>query len=181
MAAEREQSSAKLIYLRDHAPRRSRGDRRDRKARRNEPPPAAELASESVWLGRALVLVTVGIVFYWVGIFGGATRPGSDEAWRWAISHALPHLFVAVSAAYTAHRLLSGNPTGGTLPIGLVAGALVVLALEGITRTMTGEPLEDLSLGVRTGVLVQTALLAVGVWTASFAIRCSIRLAEPGQ
>ena len=174
MAAEREQSSAKLIYLRDHAPRRSRADRRDRKARRDDRPPAGELAAEGIWLGRALLVIAAGILIYWAGIYGGATRPESSEAWRWAVSHSLPHLFLAISAAYCARCLLR-QELDGPLPIGLVAGALVVLALEGITRAMTGEQLEDLSIGVRANVLVQTASLAIGVWAASFALRCATR------
>lgn len=173
MAAERGQSSQKLVYLRDHTPRpRSRAGRT---ARRTPTTPPADLAAEGTWLGRALLVVAGGLIVYWLGVLGGPPRPGSDEGWLWATSHALPHLFLAATAAYAARPLLRGEARTSLL-VGLVAGALIVLALEGISRAMSGSNLDDLSLGVRTNVLVQTATLAVGIWAGSFAIRTERRL-----
>ena len=134
---------------------------------------------ESVWLGRALLAVAAGLAIYWAGVFEGTTRPESEDAWRWAVSHALPHLFVALGAAYTGKRLLRSD-LHAPLPVGLVAGALIVLALEGIGRAMTGEQIEDLSLGVRTNVLVQALTLAIAVWAGSFALRSELRSESAG-
>ncbi len=171
MAAERGQSSQKLVYLRDHALRpRSRG----RSSRRSPTPPPVELATEGAWLGRSLLVVATGPLLYWLGVLAGATRPEGAEAWRWASSHALPHLFLTGSAAYAARALLRTDPRPELL-VGVAAGALIVLALEGVTRAMTTGDIGDLSLSVRTNVLVQTATLAVGIWAASFAVRSERR------
>jgi len=167
MAAERGQSSQKLVYLRDHTPRRSRSSRG---GRRSPTPPPAELAAEAIWLGRCLLVIAATLVVYWLGVLGGATRPETDQAWRWTSAHALPHLFLAGSALLAA-RALFRTEARATLFVGVAAGALIVLALEGITRAMTGGELGDLSLSVRSEVLLQTATLAIGVWAASYALR----------
>lgn len=174
MAAERGQSSQKLVYLRDHTPRPRA--RTARNTRRSATPPPADMVGEGVWLGRSLLVVAAGLVLYWVGVVGGPTRPSGDEAWLWASSHALSHLFLAGTAAYAARGLLRAE-TRAALLVGIVAGALIVLALEGISRAMSGGDVGDLSLSVRTNVLVQTATLAVGIWAASFAVRTERRAA----
>ena len=172
MAADRGQSSQKLVYLRDHANRpRSRNLRGPR---RSSAPPPVELATEGTWLGRSLLLVAGVLGLYWLGILGGTMRPGGDEAWRWTSSHALPHLFVAGSAAFAARSIFRAE-SRATLVVGLVAGGLLVLALEGITRSLGGGDLGDLSLSVRANVLLQTTTLAIGVWAASYAIRSERR------
>ncbi len=176
MAAERGQSSQKLVYLRDHTPRpRSRGSRN---TRRSSTPPPADLAAEGAWLGRSLFVIAGGLALYWVLVLGGAARPEGDEAWRWASAHALPHLFLAATAAYAARALLRADSRPSLL-VGVTAGALIVLALEGITRAMIAGDIGDLSLSVRTNVLVQTATLAIGIWAASFAVRSERRADTP--
>lgn len=176
MAADRGQSSHKLVYLRDHTPRPRA--RTARNARRSPAPPPADLAAEGTWLGRALLVVAAGLAVYWLGVLVGAARPETDHAWRHASSHALPHLFLATSAAFAARTLLRATSPASLL-VGIVAGAMIVLALEGITRAMTAGDLGDLSLSVRTNVLVQTATLAIGIWAGSFALRAQ-RRAEAG-
>ncbi len=172
MAANHEQSSRKLVYLRDHTPRkRLRGGR---VTRQSPTPPPADLVAEGTWLGRALLVVTAGLSVYWLAVLVGVTRPETDEAWRHAFSHGLPHLFLAASAALSAHALLR-TTSHPSLPFGMTAGAMIVLALEGITRAMTAGDLGDLSLNVRTNVLIQTAALAIGIWAASFALRSQRR------
>lgn len=172
MAAEGGQSSQKLVYLRDHTPRpRTRSARNTQKS---PTPPPADLAAEGAWLGRSLLVVAAGLALYWLGVLGGPTRPASDEGWVWVASHALPHLFLAASAAYAARALLQAESRTSLL-VGVVASALIVLALEGLSRAMSGSDLGDLSLGVRANVLVQTATLAIGVWAGSFAIRTERR------
>lgn len=168
MAAEREQSSQKLVYLRDHAnkPR----SRTLRTTRRGSSPPPAEMAAEGTWLARSLIIVAGALVFYWLGVLGGAMQPETEEAWRWTSSHAMPQLFLAAGAAFAARSISRGETRSGLL-VGLVAGGLIVLALGGIGRALVGEGLGDLSLSVRTDVLLQTATLAIGVWAASFAMR----------
>ena len=122
-----------------------------------------------------MLFVATGLFLYWMGVLGDLTRPTTTEGWLWATSHALPHLFLAVTAAYAA-RSLRQIESRAPLLVGIVAGALIVLALEGISRAMSGSDLSDLSLGVRTNVLVQTAALAVGIWAGSFAIRTERRV-----
>ena len=171
MAAERGQSSQKLVYLRDHTPRPR--SRIARNSQRSTPPPA-DLASAATWLARSLLVGAGGLLLYWMGLASGTSHPGGSESWRWASSHALPHLFLAGSAAFTARTLLRSEERAH-LFVALVAGALIVLALEGLTRAVIGGDLGDLSLSVRTDVLVHTGTLAIGVWAASFAVRSDSR------
>lgn len=173
MPTDRGQSSEKLVYLRDHTLRpRSRASRVDRR-----PPalPPADLAAEATWLGRSLFALAGFVLLYWTILASGIGRPEGDEAWRWTISHSLPHLFLAAASAIAARFLLRGDPRA-PLIVGLVAGALIVLALEGIARAAVGGSLDDLSLSARTDVLTRAVTLAMGVWAASFALRAERRL-----
>jgi hypothetical protein len=105
----------------------------------------------------------------------GVGRPESDEAWRWTVSHSLPHLFLVGASAMAARSLIRADPRA-SLIVGLVAGALIVLALEGIARAAVGGgSLDELSLSARTDVLTRAVTLAMGVWAASFALRAERR------
>jgi len=175
MAAQRGQSSPKLVYLRDHA-HRARA-RTPHGARRGAPPPPTDLASEGIWLARSLLLVAGAFALYWLGVLAGTVEPGGDEGWRWTSSHALPHLVLAAGAVLAASSIVRTDPRA-TLIVGLLAGGLIVLALGGLGRVMVGSDMGDLSLSVRTDVLVQTGALAIGVWAASYAMRAE-RSATP--
>lgn len=138
-------------------------------------PPAVhpELASEAAWLGRLLLAVAGGVVVYWMLITSGAIRL-EGEAWNWTISQSLPHLFVALSTAWAA-RLLMRGATRAPLVVALAAGGLIVVAIEGLVHLVVNGDLSQISLAVRTDILTRTAMLAIGVWASSYALRAERR------
>jgi hypothetical protein len=173
MASDQEQTSRKLVYLRDHSPRlRPRTSRSDRKPQQ---PPHADLAGESVWLGRSLFVVAGGAAVYWLLIATSGIRPEGDEAWRWTMSHSLSHAFVAGTSALAARVLLRGGQRA-TLFIALAAGGMIVTALEGLTHLLISGDLSQISLSARTDILARAALLAIGIWASSYALRTERRV-----
>ena len=173
MEADREQAPHKLVYLRDHTPRsRVRAPRLDRRQGATPPP---DLASEATWLGRSLIALAVLISAYWLAIVTGAVHIDGDEEWRWTLSHSLAHIFVAVSAVISGRLLLRHLPLA-PLIAGLVSGALVVTALEGLTRMVVGGGMSQVSLGARTDVLTKAAKLVIGIWAGSYALRAERRI-----
>lgn len=169
MSVDREQSPQKLVYLRDHTPRpRNRASQRERRSTSVTRP---ELASEAAWLGRALLLVAAVTLLYWLAVVSGAVAPESDESWRWTLAHSLAHLFLAASAAMAGRLLLQSGPRA-PLFVAVAAGALVVIALEGLTRVVIVGGLSEVSLSTRSDI---PALLAVGIWAGSYALRADRR------
>ncbi len=175
MAAERDPSPRKLVYLRDHTPRpRLRARRPDRRRAGAAPPP--ELAAEAAWLGRFLIAAGAFTLLYWLALAVGAVLPEGEEAWRWTLSHGLAHLFLAASAAMAGRLLLQGGARA-PLFVAVAAGALLVTALEGLTRMVVAGGMADISLGARSDILTKSAVLALGIWSASYALRADRRVA----
>lgn len=175
MAAERDPTPRKLVYLRDHTPRPRLGARRTARGRTVATPPP-ELAAEAAWLGRFLLAVAAFALLYWVAFAMGAAAPEGDEAWRWTLSHSLAHLFLAASSAMAGRLLLQGGPRA-PLFVAVAAGALLVTALEGLTRMVVAGGIADVSLGARSDILTKSAVLALGIWSASYALRADRRVA----
>jgi hypothetical protein len=175
MATEREQTPRKLVYLRDHTPRpRARVARSERKSAPSAHP---ELAGEAAWLGRSLLAVSGGIVVYWLLVLTGAIRPEGQAAWNWTVSHSLAHVFLAFAAGLAARLVLRGQ-VRAPLFVALSAGALIVVALEGLAHHVVNGDLSQISLAARTDILTRAAMLAIGVWAASFALRAARRPAS---
>jgi hypothetical protein len=137
-----------------------------------------DLVTEARWLGRSLIILAAAVFLYWAALLARLVAPEADEAWLWTMSHSLAHLFLVVLALLAARSLLRGEPRAPIL-VGLVAGVLIVLALEGIARSAVGGVLDNLTLGDRTDVLLRAATLAIGVWAASYALRAEKR--SPGS
>jgi hypothetical protein len=173
MASDQEQTSRKLVYLRDHSPRiRPRTIRSERKPQQ---PPPADLAGEAAWLGRSLFAVAGAAAVYWLLVSTGGIRPEGDEAWRWTMSHSLSHAFVTGTCGLAARVLLRGAPRA-TLFIALAAGGMIVTALEGLTHLLISGDLAQISLSARTDILARAALLAIGIWASSYALRADRRV-----
>jgi hypothetical protein len=176
MSTDHEQTPRKLVYLRDHAPRaRTRATRSERK------PPAAphpELVGEAAWLGRSLLAIAGGIAIYWVLILSGAVR-AEGEAWNWTVSRLLAHIYVAASSVLAARRLLRGSPRAPLL-VAFAASSLMVVSIEGLAHLMVSADLSRISLAARTDILARTAMLVLGVWAGSYALRTERRSAPPG-
>lgn len=172
MPTDREQTPRKLVYLRDHTPKpRGRATRIERKVAPSTHP---ELAGEAAWLGRSLLAVSGGIVVYWLLMITGAVRPEGQAAWNWTMSHSLPHLFLALVTAFAA-RLVLRSQSRAALFVALAAGALIVVAIEGLAHHVVSGDLSKISLAVRTDILTHAAMLAIGVWAASYALRVDRR------
>lgn len=168
MAAEREQSSQKLVYLKDrtHRPRA----RKRRPDRGTSNPSGIELASEGLWLSRTLLVAAAGLALHWLGIASGVGEVGDDAVGHWATANVLPRLLLSTGAVLAA-RAIGRRSVQGPLLTSLVAGGMVFLALQGLSGEIVGGDFGDPSLQLRTGVLLQTAALAIGVWAASWSLR----------
>ncbi|MBM4266497.1 MAG: hypothetical protein FJ144_07805 [Deltaproteobacteria bacterium] len=129
---------------------------------------------EAIWLGRSLLVLAGFVLVYWTTLAAGVGQATSDETWRWTVSHSLPHLFLVTTSAIAARSLLRGDPHSSMI-VAVVAGALIVLALEGIARAAIGGSFDDSSLTAHTDVLTRAVTLAMGIWAASFAIRAERR------
>ena len=170
MSIDREQSPQKLVYLRDHTPRpRNRATRQERRSASSARP---ELASEAAWLCRALLLVSLVTSLYWIAVVSGAVALDSDESWRWTVAHSLAHLFLAASAAMAGRVLLQSGPRA-PLFVAVAAGGLLVIALEGLTRVVIVGGFSEVSLSTRSDI---PALLAMGIWAGSYALRADRRV-----
>lgn len=168
MASGREQPSQKLVYLRDRTPRPKTRPKQtgqviplDTNSRPN---------NEAVWLARSCFGVAGILVLYWLGVLGLGGGPESAPTWNWTLSEGLPHLVVAVAAGFIAQALLRSDARVRQWT-GLLAGALLILSVQGIIRAMVGSDLDQLPLNVRVEVLVRTATFAVGIWAASYTLR----------
>jgi len=173
MSTDHEQTPRKLVYLRDHAPRpRARTLRTERK-----PPPSAhpELASEAAWLGRMLLTAAGSISIYWVLILSGAIRPEGEAALNWTISRLLAHVYVAATAAFAARQLLRGAARASLL-VAFAASGLIVVAVEGLAHLVVNADLSQISLAARTDILMRTAMLGIGIWASSYALRADRRI-----
>jgi hypothetical protein len=174
MPTDHEQTPRKLVYLRDHAPRpRARTLRTERK-----PQPSAhpDLASEAAWLGRLLLTAAGSIAIYWVLILSGAIHPEGEAALNWSASRLLAHIYVAGAAAFAARQLLRGA-TRASLMVAFAASGLIVISLEGLAHLVINADLSRISLAGRTDILMRTAMLAIGVWAGSYALRADRRIA----
>jgi hypothetical protein len=168
MPTDHEQTPRKLVYLRDHAPRpRARTLRSERKAQASAHP---ELANEAAWLGRLLLTAAGSIAIYWVLILTGAIRPEGEAALNWTISHLLAHIYVAAAAAFAGRQLLRGAAHASLL-VAFAASGLLVVAVEGLAHLVVNVDLSRISLSARTDILMRAAMLAIGVWASSYALR----------
>lgn len=173
MSTEHEQTPRKLVYLRDHAPRpRARTVRSERK------PPVAhpELAGEAAWLGRLLMTAAGVIVIHWLLVLSGAVDMEGDVAANWTVSRLFGHAYVATCAVVAARQLLRGG-TRAPLLVAFAASGLTLVALEGLAHLMISTDLSRISLAARTDILSRTAMLALGVWAISYALRADRRAA----
>ena len=176
MASRREQSSEKLVYLRDRAPRA--------KARASPPGRVVPMTvqktrdTEAQWLARACFAVAGVLLLYWLGVLGVTPESQGPATWISSLSEGLPHLVVAIAAGFTAQSLLQSDQRTRQ-KLGIFAGGLLILSFQGITRAILGSDLEHLSLSLRLEVLLRTATFAVGIWAASYALRESPGTATP--
>jgi len=144
---------------------------------RHERRPSAHLASdlvaEATWLGRALFMVAVATVGYWVLFLSGGVPSGGDS---WRAGDPLAHLFLTACTAIAAVRLFR-DAARSAVNVALAAGALVVVTLESLARpVMSG--LSQVDLWIRVQILADAAGLAVGIWAFSYALRLQ-RRAQP--
>lgn len=173
MAVDQDSAPRKLVYLRDRTLRsRPRTARPDRRATIQ---PATELVGEATWLGRVLFVVAASAVAYWILVLWGALQPSrGEETWRVLATTSLAHAFMLGSCALAAHRLLR-DATRSTVYVAVAAGALIVVALEGLAGLLVSGELSDVSLSVRSEILATAANLAIGVWAFSYALRLQRR------
>lgn len=168
MPSQREQRSQKLVYLRDRAPRAKA--RAAHKGRARPIDVSSSPDSETLWLARFCFGVAGILLLYWLGVLGFHGGPQNADTWSWILSEGFPHLVVAVGAAFVAQSLLRSGPRAPQW-VALLAGGLIILSLQGITRAMVAGDLDHLSLTIRIEVFVRTATLAIGIWAASYALR----------
>lgn len=173
MAVDHDHAPRKLVYLRDRA---SRPRPRPSRAERRSPARAVgDLAGEATWLGRALFVVAGGTVTYWLLALSGAVDTGrGSAALRSLAAASLAHAFLTGTTGVAALRLLR-DAGRCTAQVALAAGALIVIALEGIGGLVLGGDLAEVSLAQRTEILANAAALAVGVWAGSYAFRAQRR------
>src|SRR5262245_52743533 len=174
MPTDHEQTPRKLVYMRDHAPRpRARSMRAERKPAVSAHP---DLANEAAWLGRLLLAASGSIAIYWVLILSGAIHPEGEAALNWNTSRLLAHVYVAAACAFAARPLLRGA-LRASLVVAFAASGLIVVSLEGLAHLIINADLSRISLAARTDILMRSAMLAIGVWASSYALRADRRLA----
>lgn len=176
MSTDHEQTPRKLVYLRDHAPRaRARASRTERKL-----PPAThpELASEAVWLGRLLMGVSGLLALQCLLVASGAAHPEAALAASWSASALLANVYVVVTTGLASRQLLHGALRAPAL-VALAASGMIVVAVEGLAHLVINTDLSRISLGARMDILARTAMLAIGVWSASYALRSERRAPTP--
>jgi hypothetical protein len=172
MALDREQSPRKLVYLRDRAPRAKVKQRKQ--SRRQESQPGDELASEAIWLARCLLAIAVINAVYWILVTTGSIQGDNEEARRWLLSSSVSHVFVACSGAIGAALLYREVPRA-LVYVALSAGAMIVVALEGLARLFLAGDLAQLTLAARADILARAASLALGIWATSYVLRVQRR------
>jgi len=118
------------------------------------------------------LLVSLVTSLYWIAVVSGAVALDSDESWRWTVAHSLAHLFLAASAAMAGRVLLQSGPRA-PLFVAVAAGGLLVIALEGLTRVVIVGGFSEVSLSTRSDI---PALLAMGIWAGSYALRADRRV-----
>lgn len=170
MEADQDPSPRKLVYLRDRSTRsKPRGERRA------PPQPASDLLGEATWLGRVLFVVAAATICYWLLILSDAIHPSrGSEAWRSLAAASMAHVFLTVSCGAAALRLLR-DAGRSAVHVGLAAGGLVVVTLEGLARLVVSGDLSEVSLSVRSEILANAAGLAIGIWAFSYALRLQRR------
>lgn len=168
MASDPDQTPRKLIYLRDHAGR----GRTRRKRRRRDPEVGApnDLDSEGVWLGRGLLALVAGLVLHWVGLTAAAPGGVPGEVSAAPMFPDLSHLVCAALALYGA-RSIRGGYESAPIVVAIAAGAILLVALQGLGSSLIGEPLDHLTPGTRADVLLYAVLLGFGLWSWSWALR----------
>mgnify|MGYP001230600796 CR=1 FL=1 len=172
MSTDHERIPHKLVYLRDHAPRpKPRSGRVERK------PPGAhhpELAGESAWLGRLLLVTSGMLVIHWLLVLSGAIEVEGDPSTSWTASRLLAHAYVTVIAAVASRHLLRGSERAPLL-VAFASSALILVAIEGLAHLVVNTDLSRMSLASRTDILTRSGMLGLGVWSASFAMRANRR------
>jgi len=167
-----EQTPPKLVYLRGRAPRAVARARKP--ARRPSIGPVDELASEAVWLGRSLFVVAGAIGVYCALILTGSIQGDGEESRHWLLSLLVGDVFVGLCSA-AGGVLLMREVKRASLYVALAAGALIVVALQGLTHLVVSGELVELTLTARLEVLLRSATMALGVWAISFLIRAAKR------
>ena len=177
MKRDNEQTPPKLVYLRDRAARaaaeRSRKTPRKVVVRQGD-----EFAGEALWLGRSLFVVAASIVVYCVLISIGSV-PLRDTESRYSLVSLLAGDFFAGIASAVAGVLLLRNGKRAPLHVALAAGALIVVAVQGLTHLVVAGDLGELTLAGRLEVLMMSAAIALGVWAVSYLVRSSHRPESP--
>lgn len=171
MSTEHERTPHKLVYLRDHAPRsKVRNTRVDRKS----PVPHTELAGEAAWLGRILLATSGMIVIHWLLVLTGALEVEGDAATNWTASRLFAYAYVAGITAFSARQVLRGNARAPLL-VAFAASGLMLVSIEGLAHLVVSTDLSRISLASRTDILTRSAMLGLGVWAASYALRADRR------
>jgi hypothetical protein len=172
MKTDNEQTPPKLVYLRDRV---SRAAPRPRKAAHKAVVrPGDELASEAIWLGRSLFVIATTIGVYCLLVFSGSVVIPGGEVRQWLLSLLIGDLFVG-SAAAAGGILLLRESKRAAVHVSFAAGALIVVALEGLTHLVVSGDLGELTLTARLEVLLRSAAMAVGVWAISYVVRAQKR------
>lgn len=168
MAAEREQSPPKLVYLRE---RTQRPPVRRRSTRVVDEPPATGNA-EAVWLSRAILAVAAFTAGYWLLLGAGLVEEHSVEGRQWLAATSVAHLFV-VTTALLASIFLARDTARGVLFLAIAAAAMVIVAVEGIAHLIATGSLAAMSLQTRIEILGKTAELLIGAWGLSYCLRAA--------
>lgn len=133
-----------------------------------------ELASEASWLGRLLMSVWALLAVHWLLVSSGAVQAEGEVAANWSASPLLANAYVIVTTALASRQLLQGAPRAPVL-IALAASGMIVVALEGLAHLVINTDLSRISLGARVDILARTAILAIGIWGVSYALRADRR------
>ena len=163
------------MYLRDHAPR-PRTSKIARPERKQQPVAHPDLASEASWLGRLLMAVSGLLAIHWLLVSSGAVQAEGEIAASWSGSPLFANAYVAVTSALAARQLLHGAGRAPVL-VALAASGIVVIAVEGLAHLVVNTDLSRISLGARVDILARTAMLAIGIWGVSYALRADRRQA----
>ena len=104
----------------------------------------------------------------------GAVEVEGDAATNWTASRLLAHAYVVAIAAFSARQLLRGNARAPLL-LAFAASGLVLVSIEGLAHLVVSTDLSRISLAARTDILTRSAMLGLGIWTASYALRADRR------
>lgn len=144
--------------------------------RADRKPPAAhpEVASEAAWLGRLLLAASGMIVVHWLLVLSGAVEVEGDATANWTASRLLAHAYVAGIAAFSARQLLRSNARAPLL-VAFAASGLMLVSIEGLAHLVVSTDLSRMSLAARTDILTRSAMLGLGIWATSYALRTDRR------